>query len=825
MTSAAPARHVGLTTALVLATIATFALLPGCRTGKPTPAPQPEPVTNVFHTAKLAELDATVLDAITNQRCPGGVLWIERRGTAYRRAYGNRALVPAIEPMTEDTLFDAASLTKVLACTPAILRLVEKNRVDLDAPVCRYLPEFTGDGRQTVTLRHLLTHTSGLRPDIGLQPDWNGTDAALRLACAEKLTATPGEKFVYSDTGPILLGEIVRRVSGLPLDQFLAREIYGPMRLADTGFNPPAAKRNRIAPTEIENGQPLRGVVHDPRARRMAGVAGHAGLFTTAADLARFCRMLLNGGQIDGIRIFQPESVRLMSSVQTPPRVSARRALGWDIDSPYAGQRGSVFPIGGFGHTGWTGTSVWIDPYSATFVIFLSNRNHPTESGNVIPLRRRIGTLAAESVIGFNFAFVPGALPPLATPTASATNNTSSITPTPLPAVNPAEPASPVPQPTNLPDVLNGIDVLARDGFKPLKGLRLGLITNHTGHDRQRHPTIDLLRAAPGVTLKVLFSPEHGIRGLLDEKVADGIDERSGLPVFSLYGETRQPSPAQLRDLDALVFDIQDIGCRFYTYISTLGLALEAAAKANIKVFVLDRPNPIGGATVDGPLYAGNPTFTAFHPIPIRHGMTVGELARLFNAERAFHCDLTVIPVAGWTRNRWFDQTGLPWTNPSPNMRSLTEATLYPGVGLLETTALSVGRGTGTPFELVGAPYIDDIALAADLNRAALPGVRFVPIRFTPTSSTFANKPCGGVHILLLDRERCNSFDVGLTIAQTLHRRYPTDFNLDKFNNLLQHPATLNALRAGTPPSAIRQSWANDLAAFRQRRTAALLYE
>jgi uncharacterized protein YbbC (DUF1343 family) len=573
--------------------------------------------------------------------------------------------------------------------------------------------------------------------------------------------------------------------------------------MTDTGFNPLPAHHAHIAPTEVENGKPLRGVVHDPRARRMGGVAGHAGLFTTAADVARFCRMLLNGGELDGVRVLQPATVRLMTRVQTPPQLTVRRGLGWDIDSPYAGQRGAIFPLGGYGHTGWTGTSIWIDPFSGTFVIFLSNRNHPDEGGNVIPLRRRIGTLAAEAVIGFNFAFVPGALPALTNaPTATAASS-----------------------PLADREVLNGIDVLARDGFKPLKGLRLGLITNHTGHDRQRRATIDLLRGAPGVALKALFCPEHGIRGLEDAKVADGVDERSGLPVWSLYGETRQPKPEQLRELDALVFDIQDIGCRFYTYISTLGLAMEAAAKAKLKFFVLDRPNPIGGLVLDGPVYAGDPTFTAFHRIPVRHGMTVGELARLFNAERGFRCDLTVIPLAGWTRGLWLDQTGLPWTNPSPNMRSLTEATLYPGIGLLETTALSVGRGTGTPFEVVGAPYIDDVTLAANLNRAALPGVRFVPVRFTPNASVFANRPCGGVQILLLDRDRCDSVDVGLTIAQTLHRLYPSDFNLDRFNQLLQHPATVAALRAGKPILEIRRQWVADLAAFRQRRTPFLLYE
>lgn len=373
--------------------------------------------------------------------------------------------------------------------------------------------------------------------------------------------------------------------------------------------------------------------------------------------------------------------------------------------------------------------------------------------------------------------------------------------------------------------MLNGVDVLEKQGFAPLKGLRIGLITNHTGHDRARRSTVDLLREAPGVELKALFSPEHGLRGTADEKIGDSIDEKTGLPVYSLYGETRQPKPEQLKDLDALVFDIQDIGCRFYTYISTMGLAMESATKAGLKFFVLDRVNPIGGVVVDGPVHKGSSSFTAFHKIPVTHGMTVGELAKMFNDERGYKCDLTVIKIEGWRRSMWFDQTGLPWTNPSPNMRSLTEAALYPGVGLLETTTVSVGRGTGTPFEVVGAPYIDDIRLAAELNKAALEGVRFVPVRFTPNASVFKDRQCGGVQIVLTDRDKCRVLDIGLLIAQTLHRLYPKDFNIDKFINLLTDRPTLEAVREGKSISDIRALWSSDLSDFMKRRARVLLYE
>jgi len=389
--------------------------------------------------------------------------------------------------------------------------------------------------------------------------------------------------------------------------------------------------------------------------------------------------------------------------------------------------------------------------------------------------------------------------------------------------------------------VRNGIDVLAAQNFAPLKSLRIGLITNHTGHDRLRRPTIDLLKSAPGVKLVSLFSPEHGIRGMADEKVGDTVDEKTGLPVFSLYGTRRTPAAEQLQGLDALVYDIQDIGCRFYTFPSTLGLCLEAAGAARLKFFVLDRVNPINGIDVEGPVHHGKSSFTAFHSVPLRHGMTVGELARMFDAERKFNADLTVVPVEGWRRADWFDETGLPWTNPSPNMRSLAGATLYPGLGLHETS-LCVGRGTDKPFELAGAPYIDDVRLAAELAAASLPGIHFVPIRFTPTYSTFKDKPCAGVAFTIADRARLKSVDFGITLALVLQRLYPQEntaptsnaaaskqgglpgFALTKVNTLLQDTATIDAIRSGRPLAEIKSRWSADLRTFHRRRQPFLLY-
>lgn len=757
-----------------------------------------------FRPEVLSQMDAAINQAITEHRCPGGVLWVEHQGLAYHKAYGNRALVPAVEPMTEDTIFDAASLTKVIACTPAIMLLVQRGQVALDECVHKYIPEFQGDGKENITVRQLLVHTSGLRGDIETKSDWHGQQTAIEKACQEKLLSAPGTEFRYSDINFFLLGEIVHRVSKQPLEAFVAQEIFQPLRMVDTGYLPTVSKLQRTAPTEVVDGKPFRGVVHDPTARHMGGVAGHAGLFVTAADLARFARMMLGNGKLGHVRLFQPETVRLMTSVQTPATLRVRRGLGWDIDSAYSGPRGKYFPLGSYGHTGWTGGSIWLDPFSDTFVIFLSNRNHPDESGNVIPLRARLGTLAAEAVSDFNFTDVPGALPPRPEPEQAHASHAPAAVSAAL-------------------DTLNGIDVLEGEHFTPLKGLRLGLITNHTGHDRQRNPTINLLKNAPEVQLNALFSPEHGLHGSQDQKVADSVDDQTGLPIYSLYGTNAKPTPQQLTNLDALVFDIQDIGCRFYTYTATMALCMEAAAENGKKYFVLDRVNPLNGSTVEGPVLEGKPSFVGYHQVPLRYGMTIGELARMFKGERHCEADLTVIPLQNWHRELWLDQTGLPWTDPSPNMRNFTEAVLYPGIGLLES-AMSVGRGTDTPFEVVGAPYVDELKLAADLNCAGLPGVRFVPLQFTPTASVHRGQLCHGVYILLTDRDACNVVDVGLQLASVLYRFYPHDFPIDKVSHLLMHGPTLEALKADKPLPYIHSLWQKERDDFEKIRAKYLLY-
>jgi uncharacterized protein YbbC (DUF1343 family)/CubicO group peptidase (beta-lactamase class C family) len=779
-----------------LSAAALAALLGGCMTMQ---------TTSTFDPARLREIDGTIETAIREHKLPGAVVHLERGASVYQKAYGNRALVPAVEAMTDDTIFDAASLTKAVATTPSIWLLIERGKIELDAPVSRYIPEFRGGWRDEVTIRHLLTHTSGLRPDLDLSTPWSGYETAIRMAIAEEPRQRPGYTFRYSDINFELLGEIVKRVSGDDLDVFARREIFEPLGMTDSSFRRVAARRDseqealsvppdttRIAPTEQTPEGMLRGVVHDPTARRMGGVAGHAGLFTTVHDLTLYCRMLLRGGS----PILKQETVRLMTSVETPSDAAVRRAGGFDIDSPFARQRGDIFPLGSYGHTGFTGNAIWIDPFSKTFYVFLSNRVHPNGTGNVQRLFYDLGTLAAEA------SNLPRERPPGALPVRAGGQ---------------------VRFPFGGADTNNGIDHLEAERYAPLRGMRVGLITNHTGIDRAWNPAIDLLRSAPDVTLVALFSPEHGIRGTVDAKVADTTDAISGLPVYSLFGDTRKPKGEQLAGLDALVFDIQDVGTRFYTYIATMGLAMEAAAAAHVKFVVLDRVNPIGGADVEGPLLHGAENFTGWHSLPIRHGMTVGELARMFNDERHIGADLTVIPLQRWRRELWLDEAGLPWINTSPNMRSVSEAGLYPGIGILES-AVSVGRGTETPFEVAGAPYIDGAILARELTAMSLPGIHFEATSFTPSSSVFANQRCGGVRMTINDRRTLRPVATGIAVALLLHRLYPNDFALDKIAPLLRDPATLEAIRADKPLAEIVSMWREDEAAFAARRAKYLLY-
>ena len=744
------------------------------------PTTQPEVVG--LDPAKLALIDNAIDRAIERREIPGAVVLIGRRGqVVHAAAIGRRSIVPDDEAMTRDTIFDLASLTKPTATASSILILLDQGKIDPQAPVARYWPEFGNSGKEAITVEQLLRHRSGLIADNALTDYADGPEQAWERIADLGLVGKPGEKFLYSDVNFEVLGQLVERISGQPLDEFARLNLFEPMGINAT-FKP--TNPERIAPTERDGETMLRGIVHDPRARALGGVAGHAGLFGSADDLATIAQTWLNGGVApNGRRIFQASTVQLATDPgDTPDR--QKRGLGWDIDTPYSGPRGAGFGPTSFGHTGFTGTSLWIDPASEMFVVLLTSRLHPDGKGkSPIKLRAEVATLAAAAIVD--------------RPPAEATE----------------------------PGVDCGIDVLIRQNFATLRGKRVGLVTNHTGRTRAGATTIVALFHAPDVKLVALFSPEHGIRGLVDAEVGDSKDESTGLPVHSLYGKTRKPSPESLEGVDVLVYDIQDVGVRFYTYISTLGLILEAAKERGIGVVVLDRPNPIGGLAVAGPVRdEGFASFIAHHAMPVRHGLTVGELARLFNAEREIHADLTVVACENWHRIDLYDRTGLLWVNPSPNMRSLTEALIYPGVGLLELSNLATGRGTDTPFERFGATWIDPVTFARDLNGRHLPGVRFTPIRFTPTERQYKGEECGGVQVAVTDWAEFEPVGMGIAIACSLHKLYPNDWNQAGFDKMLADRSTSALVAEGRDRAAIEPIWQGELDAFKAVRAKYLIY-
>ncbi len=760
----------------------------------------------------FAPLDALLKDAVEKGNAPGAVLLVGHNGAVvYRKAYGSLSLEPTKEPMTVDTIFDMASLTKVMATTTCVMRMVQLGQVKLNDPVAKYIPEFAQNGKQDVTVRQLLTHYSGLRPDIDLKPYWRGVEEGYKRANAEKLINPPGSTFLYSDINFIVLGELVQRVSGMPLDQYAQNYVFGPLGMTWTRFNPPKEWVPRIAPTEHDQrtGTLLRGVVHDPTARQMGGVAGDAGLFSTADDVSKFAQALLNGGA----PVLSPLIVEKMTTPQQAPNMTSVRGLGWDIDSPFSSNRGDLLPVGSFGHTGFTGTSLWIDPTTNTYIILLTNSVN-MKQGNVIALRTEVATAVA-AALQLN-------------PSEEQKMRLARIT-----GYNEAAVAARRIVVRNG-QVMTGIDVLVQHDFDALRipgirGPRIGLVTNQTGVDSRGRRTIDVLARARGLVLAAIFSPEHGITGAADTPdIPNFKDEATEVNIYSVYGNTdskRRPSLDVLRNLDVLVFDLQDAGARFYTYETTLGYFLEAAAKAGKPIVVLDRPNPINGAYVQGPVSdAGQESFVNYYSLPLRHGMTMGELAKLFNAERHINANLTVVPMKGWMRGDWFDSTGQVWINPSPNLRSLEAATLYPGVALLETTNVSVGRGTDMPFELIGSPWIDATELATYLNARNIAGVRFVPTTFTPTGGTYARQLCSGIHIVITDRESVDAPELGIELAAALHKLSPLGFDMTGMNRLLVNQAAFAALQAGEDPWRIADDWRDQLDRFMQVRSKYLIY-
>jgi SSS family transporter len=858
-------------------------------------------------------------DAVAMHRPPGAVVVIGHGGrVVFEQAYGDRKLAgepgldgqpsPA-EPMTEDTIFDMASLSKCLSTATAVMQLYEQGKVQFDDPVEKYLPEFNAGHdpeRTKVTVRMLLTHTSGEGPDVNLKDPW-GLSApdfmeGVHRALTTPLMSPPGAVFRYSDINFILLGYMVQVLSGEPLDVYAQEHIFKPLGMTETRYLPlakacgphrvvgaaiawaPTPKGRelfacpkgewstsllvRIAPeahddeakadpgTNPDYDRLLRGTVHDPTTRRMGGVAGHAGVFSTAHDISLFAQALLDrlAGRPSDFPLKQ-STLEMMAAPQQPghaagqvaaanaaeraaisagakgaaaglaphyPAVQGQdlRGFGWDIDTAFSKPRGVVFPIGSFGHTGFTGTSLWMDPGSDTYVILLANAIHPRGNPPISNLRGEVATAAARALELYG--------PSSESSGAERTSTT-----------------------------LTGVDVLEEKHFAPLveglgrvdHPLALGVLTNQTGLDRAGRRTVDILatdlpKAVPGTKLVAIFSPEHGIFGTQDSThMGAEVDLATGLHVTSLYGPTeadKRPSHEALKDLDAVVIDLQDAGVRFFTYDTVMGYFLEAAAKEKIefhhdlKIVVLDRPDLIGGEQVQGPisdenLTTGVASYIDYMPLPVRTGMTIGELARYVAGVKHLDVDLTVVPMEHWSRAQYFDETGLPWTNPSPSLRTMTAAVPYPGLGFMDYSPVSVGRGTDTPFELFGAAWMNAADVTAALNARHIPGVRFsastTSVAENANHYPFHGQTIDAVRISVTDRRALNSPEMGVEILSVLHRMYPKQFQVEKTLRLVGSRSTLEAIERGDDPRAIAAGWNVKLAEYLDARKAFLLYQ
>lgn len=756
-----------------------------------------------FDTAARLQAAQIVEGQIAAGRVPGAVVLIgDATHVLYRQAFGQRATRPDPEPMTLSTEFDLASLTKVIATTTAIMQLAEAHRIDLDVPVVQYWPAFAANGKDAVTVRHLLAHTSGLLPDLPARPRHPGREGVLSAIAAQRLRSAPGERVIYSDLNFVVLGELVERITHLPLDAYCRAHIFGPLGMRDTVFVPNAGQVARSAPTIANKAGIRRGRVHDPTAQWMGGVSGNAGLFSTADDLARFAQMMLNEGRAGTQQILRPASIAALAAAASPLATAPWRGLGWDLAAPFAPNHDRLPPIGIIGHTGYTGTGLWIDLVTRQFIVILTNRVYPDDSGDARPLRAQLLALLTSRAASANVAQIGRLLP-------SA-----------LPALRAADRL-----PTSTGPVQTGIDVLEAQRFAPLAGMRVGLITNRSGFDAEGRRTIDVLAHAPGVRLAALFSPEHGLNIDMDERVGDTLDTATGLTVHSLYGAARRFPTSSLYGLDALIFDIQDAGVRFFTYETTLGYALEAAAARGIPLFVLDRPDPLGAQRFGGPvLDSRHESFTGYFPAPLQPGMTIGELASLFNRNKHIGADLRVVPMQGYRRTMAFADTGLGWVPLSPNLRTLPQLDLYPDVGLLEGANLSVGRGTPHPFEWIGAPWIDATRLAHTLNALDV-GAHFEPLDFVPTESTWHGQLCHGVSIARdAVPARRPIASLGLALLATLHALYPDTFNLTATRDSIGSQTVWQAIRDGAAPDAAQALDSAPLERFARLRQENLRY-
>lgn len=744
----------------------------GAVEAEPPSAPETDPGPALrLPYAQLSALERAIQGSIDRGEISGAVVELGRSdGVLARRALGKLQDSPPTWYLPE-TRFDLASLTKPFTALTLMLVLREHGTLSIDDRVSSHLPEFSAHGKSDVTIRDLLLHRSGL-PAANPLADLRGDPASQRLRILGVAPSAKRGDFLYSDVNFMVLGLLIEKLTGKPLDQVMRDRLLVPLGLLHTAYRRPSAQLGDaalFAPTEPARLIPtdpasptvlLRGVVHDPRARMLDGVAGHAGLFSTAEDLGKLARALLTKQA--------PIDQRLLEAMLAPVRFSKQvRGLGWQLRSTDPRV---------FGHYGFTGTSLWVDPSRDGYVVILTSRLYPHGKGSADPLRGAIHRQAHAA-----YAADLGAHD----------------------------------------EPVVGADVLRLDDFAPLKGRKVLLLTNESARLRDGRTTIELLRDAPNVELVALLSPEHGIDARQGGLVRDAVDHFTGLPVRSLYADSDLGVHAKrLAGADTIVFDLQDVGVRFYTYFSTLHSILRTATETRQRVVVLDRPNPLGGESAGPVVDEREPTFVHHMRLPLLHGFTAGEFARYVKQEEQLDVDLEVVELRHWQRDRAL-APNQAWAPPSPNLRTRNAVLLYPMLGPFETTSLSVGRGTDTPFEVIGAPYVDSAALIAKLGE--LPGLDVEATDFVPRSSTQRGKRCRGLRIRVVDTSRFDPLQSFIRLAEVLIGAHP-QVNAKRLDDLLANRDALEAILRGNAPQAITASWQADLSAFLERRKASLLY-
>jgi len=731
--------------------------------------------TTPTQTAVSPRLQDALERAVSAAGAPGAVACVGDAGAIhFLGAVGLRQRVPRPLPATTDTIYDLASLTKVVATTTALMLLYEEGALNLDRPVSDYLaaPDVSGG-----TIRHLMQHTAGLVAGRPYFRDHDTLDAMFARYGERRVDWSPGAARRYSDVGYMMLGRIVETVSQEPLDVFCRQRIFEPLGMAQTGFNPPPTWREQCAATEqcSWRNRMIVGEVHDENASAVGGVSGHAGLFSTAPDLALYCRALLDG------RLLKPETMAVMLEAGRVP-FYPWQGLGWKLAPWSTSVEGYLPSHRAFGHTGWTGTSLWLDPATGRFVILLSNTCHPSrDARNNRALRQTFHDAVSETLYPDRCS------------------------------------------------VHTGLDRLMYEGFRAIEGKRFALLTNSAAVDSLGRSILDVMNFAPAdARLHALYSPEHGLKVQAEAGAAVASTRLGNIPVISLYGDRKAPSATELAEIELFVVDLPDIGARYYTYADTMKQCIEACARANTPVLILDRPNPIGGVVIEGPLPQRTTSPVCSIDVPVRHGLTLGEMA-MWHAVHTFSSlqpQVMVHLIDGWKRQLYLDDCGLPWVAPSPNIPDLETAVLYVGMCLFEGTNLNEGRGTEIPFHVFGAPWLRPDDILETVERAALLGVDCEPVSYTPRripgraeSPRFQDQVCRGIRVRVIDREKLRPFKMAVALLTALEQTHGGQFELIPFFDTLMGSSGLReAIVAGKNATHITAAYAEEHTAYALKR-------